>query len=90
MPADLSWVLSQKAPSLSSPVLAREVLHESGSVFVQISDENLHHVREIMDEVFGVENFVSQITFSKTSSATVNLLPSTADYILWFGKTKDR
>ena len=40
-------------------LLARELLHESGSVFVQISDENLHHVREIMDEVFGVENFVS-------------------------------
>lgn len=71
-------------------LLARELLSESGSVFVQISDENLHHVREILDEVFGVDNFVSQITFAKTTSATVNLLPSTADYILWFAKEKER
>ncbi|HQW82403.1 MAG TPA: site-specific DNA-methyltransferase, partial [Pseudomonadota bacterium] len=69
-------------------LLAKELLHESGSVFVQISDENLHHVREAMDEVFGSENFVSQITFSKTSGATVNLLPSTADYILWSARDK--
>lgn len=71
-------------------LLAKDLLHESGSVFVQISDENLHHVREIMDEVFGAENFVSQITFSKTSGATVNLLPSTADYILWSAKDKGK
>jgi DNA methylase len=48
-------------------LLARDLLHESGSCFVQISDENLHHVRELMDDVFGVENFFSQITFAKTS-----------------------
>ena len=48
-------------------LLARELLHESGSVFVQISDENLHHVRELMDEVFGAANFVGVITF-KTGS----------------------
>ena len=71
-------------------LLAKELLTESGSIFVQISDENLHHVREVMDEVFGGENFVSLITFQKTTSATVNYLPSTTDYILWYGKSKMR
>src|SRR5438046_5209740 len=51
-------------------LLMRELLHESGSVFVQISDENVHHVREIMDEVFGPNNFVSLISFRKTSNLT--------------------
>ena len=49
-------------------LMARELLTESGSVFVQISDENLHHVRELMDEVFGIENFVSIISIRKTTS----------------------
>lgn len=76
-------------------LIARELLHESGSVFVQISDENLHHVREIMDEVFGAKNFCSLITFVKTSgqsspSATTNILASVSDYILWFAKDLDR
>jgi len=69
-------------------LLARELLTESGSVFVQISDENVHHVREIMDEVFGVENFVSQITFQKTGSIESSLLSSTVDYIIWYVKDK--
>ena len=51
-------------------LLARELLKPSGSVFVQISDENLHHVREVMDEVFGPENFSTVITYSKTTSTT--------------------
>ena len=67
-------------------LLAREMLHESGSVFVQISDENVHHVREIMDEVFGSEHFVGQIVFAKTSSFTSNKLSSTYDYIIWYAK----
>lgn len=71
-------------------LLARELLHESGSVFVQISDENLHHVREIMDEVFGVENFVSVITLWKTSSATAAYLAATSDYLVWYGKNVKR
>ena len=50
-------------------LLARELLTPSGSVFVQISDENLHHVREVMDEVFGRENFVAMITFEKTTGS---------------------
>src|SRR5271157_4290395 len=55
-------------------LLARDLLNESGSAFVQIGDENVHVVRSVMDEVFGCENFISLITFSKTSSATTELL----------------
>jgi adenine-specific DNA-methyltransferase len=68
--------------------LAREMLSESGSIFVQISDDNMHHVRELLDEVFGAGNFVSMITFAKTSSATADLLASTSDYLLWYAKAK--
>lgn len=67
-------------------LLAKELLSESGSVFVQISDENLHHVREIMDEVFGAENFGSLITFQKTTGSTTNTIPRTSDYLLWYAK----
>ena len=70
-------------------LLARELLTDSGSCFVQISDENVHHVREIMDEVFGAENFVSLITFRKSSiSLGSKLLGSTSDYICWYAKKK--
>jgi adenine-specific DNA-methyltransferase len=62
--------------------LARELLAPGGSVFVQISDENLHHVREVMDQIFGNENFVSVITLKKTTGSTSRLISSTADYIL--------
>ncbi len=55
-------------------LLARELLHETGSVFVQISDENVHHVRELMDEVFGAKNFCRLITFAKTGSQRTELL----------------
>jgi adenine-specific DNA-methyltransferase len=67
-------------------ILARELLSESGSVFVQINDENVHHVKEIMDEVFGSENFCSLITFQKTTGSTTNTLPRTSDYILLYAK----
>jgi|HubBroStandDraft_6_1064221.scaffolds.fasta_scaffold08507_3 adenine-specific DNA-methyltransferase len=67
-------------------LLARDLLHESGSVFVQISDENLHHVREVMDEVFGQKNACSTIVFSKTTSATSDLLPTTTDFLLWYAR----
>lgn len=69
-------------------LLARELLHESGSVFVQISDENVHLVRGLMDEVFGVENFISIIAFAKTSSATSQLLPSVCDYLILYAKSR--
>jgi adenine-specific DNA-methyltransferase len=67
-------------------VVARELLTETGSVFVQIGDENVHLVRCAMDEVFGSDNIISQISFSKTSTTTGNFLPNTADYVLWYGK----
>ncbi|MBI3951738.1 MAG: DUF559 domain-containing protein, partial [Acidobacteria bacterium] len=67
-------------------LLCRELLAPSGSVFVQISDENLHHVREVMDEVFGAENFVSVISFLKTSGQYNKQLPTICDYIIWFAK----
>lgn len=67
-------------------LLARELLHESGSVFVQISDENVHHVRELMDEVFGKGNFVSLISFTTTSGIPSNTLSRAGDYLVWYSK----
>jgi adenine-specific DNA-methyltransferase len=67
--------------------VARDLLTESGSIFVQIGDENVHRVRAVMDEIFGDENFCSLISYSKTSSATAELLPGTNDYILWYAKS---
>ena len=69
-------------------LLARDLLAESGSVFIQISDENLHHVREVLEEVFGAQNFVALITVAKTSSATSELLAGVADYLIWYSKDK--
>ena len=69
-------------------LLAREMLHETGSVFVQISDENVHHVREIMDEIFGVKNFVSMISFTTTSGIPGLTLSRAGDYIIWYCKDK--
>ena len=67
-------------------LLARELLTESGSCFVQISDENVHHIRELMDEVFGPNNFLAQIAFAKTSGYATNFITGVCDYILWYGK----
>lgn len=67
-------------------LLARDLLASSGSIFVQIGDENLHHVRELLDEIFGPENCVSIIAFAKTSGLTSKLLPSSCDYLLWYAK----
>ena len=69
-------------------LLARELLTDSGSVFVQISDDNVHHVRELMDEVFGGENFCSAIPFKTSSSQASLLLAGVCDYLLWYGKDK--
>jgi len=69
-------------------LLARELLSDTGSVFVQISDENLHLVRNLMDEVFGVGNFVSLVTFQKTSSASGETLSAVSDYLLWYAKNR--
>lgn len=76
-------------------VVAKDLLTESGSIFVQIGDENAHLVRSLMDEVFGSENFVSQITFKKTTGAgspsggTV-VLASVSDFILWYSRDATR
>ena len=70
-------------------VVARDLLTETGSVFVQIGDENVHLVRCIMDEVFGSENFVSQILFRKTGGLKSRGLASVGDYLLWYAKNSD-
>ena len=70
--------------------LSKDLLHESGSVFVQISDENLHHVREVMSEVFGQDNFCGIVSFQKTGGMEGNLLPPTVDYLVWYAKDKTR
>lgn len=68
--------------------LTRELLTETGSVFVQISDENVHRVRSVLDEVFGAEQFVAQIAFTKTTGLTsTKQLASRCDYLLWYGRT---
>jgi len=68
--------------------VALALLADSGSVFVQIGDENVHLVRSLLDEVFGSENFVSLITFRKTGGATADFLAGTVDYLLWYAKSK--
>jgi len=67
-------------------LLAKELLTESGSCFVQISDENVHLVRNMMDEVFGVGNFLSIIAFTKTTGFASSTLASIADYLVWYAK----
>ena len=67
-------------------VVARELLTETGSVFVQIGDENVHLVRCLMDEVFGSENFAGCIAFVKTSSQSTAAIPSVFDYLLVYAK----
>jgi adenine-specific DNA-methyltransferase len=71
-------------------LLARELLTESGSIFVQISDENVHHVRELMDELFGVENFCGIIPFKKTSGFSSTLMASVFDFVIWYSKVKEK
>ena len=67
--------------------VARDLLTESGSIFVQIGDENVHRVRAVMDEVFGDENFVSEIVVIKSSGLGANTLPRQNDYILMYAKS---
>ena len=69
--------------------VARDLLTESGSIFVQIGDENVHRVRALMDEVFGVENFIGEVAFIKTSGLSSNYLADRFDYLLWYGKNSD-
>jgi adenine-specific DNA-methyltransferase len=69
-------------------VTARELLTETGSIFVQIGDENVHLVRSVLDEVFGSENYCAAIQFVRSGAQTSALIPSTGDYILWYAKEK--
>lgn len=67
--------------------VARDLLTESGSIFIQISDENVHRVRVLMDEVFGENCYCGEIAFSKTTGLTSRLIASTFDYLIWYSKT---
>jgi adenine-specific DNA-methyltransferase len=69
--------------------VARDLLADSGSIFVQIGDENVHRVRAVMDEVFGEDNLCSQITVVKTAGQSAELIAGTADYVLWFAKCRE-
>lgn len=70
-------------------LLAKELLNESGSVFVQISDENVHHVREVIAEIFGEKNYIALIKFQKTGGLASSLMASTTDYLIWYAKDKE-
>lgn len=69
-------------------LLCKQLLTESGSIFIQISDENVHHIREIMDEIFGVENFITEIIIQKTGGLSQRFLPRTYDILVWYAKNK--
>ena len=70
--------------------VAHELLTDSGSIFLQISDENVHLVRCLMDEVFGSENFVSTITWARANMTSATGLASISDYLLWYAKDKEQ
>jgi adenine-specific DNA-methyltransferase len=70
--------------------VARDLLSDTGSIFVQIGDQNVHRVRAVMDEVFGETNACSQITVVKTAGQTAELIAGTADYLLWYARDQAR
>lgn len=70
--------------------LSKELLNETGSIFVQISDDNAHHARAVLDEVFGSSNYVAQIAFKKTGFSSDDRVSTTHDYLLWYAKDKTR
>src|SRR6266536_994336 len=67
---------------------ARDLLAESGSIFIQIGDENLHRIRALLDEVFGDENFAGLITFAKTTGQTGELISGVSDYVVWYARDR--
>ncbi|WP_367598776.1 site-specific DNA-methyltransferase [Pseudomonas fulva] len=71
-------------------MVARDLLTESGSIFLQIGDENVHRVRALLDEVFGEDNFISMIQVQKTGSQSATLLANTVDFVLWYARSKDK
>src|SRR5688572_26407587 len=70
--------------------VARDLLADSGSIFVQIGDENVHRVRALMEEVFGEDSFVAQISTKTSGGSTGVFLPGVTDYVLWFSRNRDR
>jgi adenine-specific DNA-methyltransferase len=70
-------------------LLAKELLHDSGSIFVQISEENLHHVRELMDEIFGEDKHIGTIVYATSTGRTTTHLAAVNDFVVWYGKSKE-
>jgi len=68
----------------------RDLLHESGSIFVQIGDENVHRIRSLLDDIFGAENFIALVPFKKVSGLVSKTLPQLVDYIVWYCKNSDK
>ncbi|WP_175992187.1 site-specific DNA-methyltransferase [Burkholderia vietnamiensis] len=71
-------------------LIAKDLLSSSGSIFVQISDKNLHHVREVLDEIFGAENFLTVISYVTTSGFNSETLSRAGDYVVWYAKDKNQ
>ena len=71
-------------------LLAKELLTESGSVFVQIGDENIHRVSVVLDDIFCAENRIATVSYATTGGSSANTLPQVADYILWYAKDRKR
>ncbi|MBK5525820.1 site-specific DNA-methyltransferase [Pseudomonas sp. TH08] len=71
-------------------IVARDLLTESGSIFLQIGDENVHRVRVLLDEIFGEDNFISMIQVQKTGSQSSSLLANTVDFVLWYARSKEK
>jgi adenine-specific DNA-methyltransferase len=70
-------------------LLCRDLLHETGSCFIQISDENLNYIRDVAAEVFGAANYCGTVSFIRGGSQTSSLLAQTSDYLVWFAKNKE-
>lgn len=71
-------------------LLAHDLLNESGSIFVQINDENVHYIRNLLDEVFGPKNFITLIQFRTASTKPTSLMSGVCDFIVWFAKDKSK
>lgn len=71
-------------------IVSRDLLSENGSLFIQIGDENVHRIREILDEVFGESNFISMIAFQKTGGFSSSTLDNVLDYVLYYAKNKEK
>ena len=68
--------------------MARDLLTDSGTIFVQIGDENVHRVRAVIDEVFGVDNFVAQVYFKTASNLGGSFIGGSGDFLVWYARSK--